>query len=133
VYVAPGAANLEVVRCDDGRVRTRVQVPGPPVMGETAKITPSGDALFRSVASVYGSRMCAVILTGMGSDGREGSVYAAQHGASVLAENPASAVMPGMPQSVVDAGAADEVLSIEALPDAIARFAARLRAPVDSK
>ncbi len=133
VYVAPGAANLVVARRSDQSVAIQVRAPDPPGPGEMAKITPSGDALFRSAAKVYGSRLCTVVLTGMGSDGCEGAVFAARHGAVVLAENPASAVMPGMPKSVVDAGVASEVLSIEALPDAIARFAARLRAPVQAK
>lgn len=133
VYVAPGAANLVVRRRKDKTVAINVKPPEAPGPGEMAKITPSGDALFRSAADIYGSRLCTVVLTGMGSDGREGAVYAARRGAVVLAENPASAVMPGMPKSVVDAGVADEVLSIEALPDAIARFAARLRAPSETK
>jgi two-component system chemotaxis response regulator CheB len=46
----------------------------------------------------------------------------------VLAEDPRTAVMPGMPSSAIDAGVVDQVLALEELPVAIQRFADRCRA-----
>jgi len=66
--------------------------------------------------------MAAVVLTGMGSDGRDGALAARGAGARVLVEDPRSAVMSGMPQSTIDAGAADEIASIEGLAASIVRF-----------
>ncbi|MDC0671825.1 chemotaxis protein CheB [Nannocystis radixulma] len=117
VYIAPGAANLEVDLGPNGpRVRVR-----PPRGGAT--IVPSGDLLFKTMSDLFGPRFCALILTGMGSDGREGAELARRLGATVLAEDPNTAVMPGMPAAAIDAGVVDEVLSLEELPVAIQRFA----------
>ncbi len=117
-YVAPGAAHLELaVVGDTVCARVTQAVPGG------ATITPSADRLFRSCATIYGARMVAVVLTGMGSDGRDGASAAHAAGARVLVEDPRSAVMSGMPQSAIDAGVADEIASVEGLAASIVRFA----------
>ncbi len=123
VYIAPGSGNLEVIGTA-GDVQVRI-VP-PPKPGRSGPvITPSGDHLFKSLAAIYGADLCTVVLTGMGSDGREGCRVAKESGARVLAEDPESAVMPGMPYSVIEAGLADEVVPIEALPAALLEFCGR--------
>lgn len=118
VYIAPGAANIEVEPGQGGAPRVRVR---PPKAGAT--IVPSGDLLFKTASDAYGPRFCALILTGMGSDGREGAELARRVGATVLAEDPTTAVMPGMPAAAIDSGVVDQVLSLEELPVAIQRFA----------
>jgi two-component system chemotaxis response regulator CheB len=118
VYVAPGSANLEIEVAADGPI-VRVVAPST---GTSAIITPSGDHLFKSAAAAYGRRLCAVVLTGMGSDGRDGAIAAHKAGARVLVEDPQTAVMSGMPWSVLESGAADEVAPLEALAVRIARF-----------
>ncbi len=123
VYIAPGAGNLEVTgTLQDARIHvvapSKPSRPGP-------VITPSGDHLFKSLGAVYGADLCAVVLTGMGSDGREGCRAAKACGARVLAEDPESAVMPGMPYSVIEAGLADQVVSIEALAEVLLEFCGR--------
>ena len=124
VYVAPGQANLVVAVTDDGRPVARVVAPaddgGP-------SITPSADQLFSSGAAAFKDRFCAVVLTGMGSDGTRGAREVKQHGGTVICEDPRSAVMPGMPHSVVEAGAADQVAALEHLPAAIVAFEDRFR------
>ncbi len=122
VYIAPGAANLEVEIAGPGGARVRVR---PPRAG--ASIVPSGDLLFKTAGDAFGSRFCALILTGMGSDGREGAELARRVGATVLAEDPRTAIMPGMPGSAIEAGVVDQVLALEELPVAIQRFADRCR------
>ena len=92
---------------------------------------PSGDLLFRSGVQAYGSRFCALVLTGMGSDGTAGATVAHAGGATVLAEDPETAVMPGMPGSAIAAGVVDQVLRLAELPVAIARFAERCRSGSD--
>jgi two-component system, chemotaxis family, protein-glutamate methylesterase/glutaminase len=76
---------------------------------------PAVDPLFRSVAHLYGSHVLAVILTGMGADGRDGSRAVAEAGGTVIAQDEATSVVWGMPGSVVNAGLAHAVLPLDAL------------------
>ena len=123
VYLAPGGANLEAVADTNDPLRRtywRVVAPKP---GPGPIITPSADELFRSAAAVFGPRLCAVVLTGMGSDGTRGAAAVRAGGGWVVSEDPATAVMPGMPQSVVEAGLVDEVAPIGQLPRLLSRWA----------
>jgi two-component system chemotaxis response regulator CheB len=129
VYIAPGAANLEIER--RGASGPAVfRVVEPPKTQGGGSITPSADHLFKSAARAYGSKFCAVILTGMGSDGSEGARATRERGGAVFVEDPDTAVMPGMPHSAVEAGVVDKVAALEQLPAAIEAFvAARRRNP----
>ena len=123
VYIAPGSANMEVEGSLDGAsARVRVMPPNPARPGPV--LTPSADHLFTSLAALFGERLLSIVLTGMGSDGREGAREARRLGARVIAEDPDTAVMPGMPYSVIEAGLVDEVLPVEKVVDAIGRFLA---------
>lgn len=124
VYIAPGSANLEIERPDEGREAPRVRVVPPAKVRSGPVLTPSADHLFKSLAAEYGHRLLTIVLTGMGSDGREGAREAKRVGARVIAEDPDTAVMPGMPYSVIEAGLVDEVLPVEKIVDAINRFVA---------
>ncbi|OYW14519.1 MAG: chemotaxis response regulator protein-glutamate methylesterase, partial [Planctomycetales bacterium 12-60-4] len=67
MYVAPGDYHVEMER-RDGVVRTKLtQAPAEHYC------RPSVNPLFRSAAHCYGSSVLAVMLTGMGEDGLEGS------------------------------------------------------------
>jgi two-component system chemotaxis response regulator CheB len=125
VYIAPGAANLEVHRGSDGHAVLRVVPVDKSQTG--ASITPSADHLFKSAARVFTTRLCAVILTGMGSDGTVGARTVSERGGAVLVENPETAVMPGMPHSAVEAGLVDVVATLEQLPAAIAAFVRKVQ------
>lgn len=127
VYISPGASNIEVDTGLDKVPRVRLR---PPKAGAT--IVPSGDLLFKTAADAFGPRFCALVLTGMGSDGREGAELARRLGATVLAEDPNTAVMPGMPAAAIEAGIVDQVLALEELPVAIQRFADACRHRADS-
>jgi two-component system chemotaxis response regulator CheB len=65
---------------------------------------PSVDVLFASGARLLGSGVLAVVLTGMGSDGLEGSRAIVRAGGRVLTEAESSCVVYGMPRSVHEAG-----------------------------
>ncbi|MBK6917107.1 MAG: chemotaxis-specific protein-glutamate methyltransferase CheB [Deltaproteobacteria bacterium] len=121
VYIAPGGAHLELALGAHGPL-ARVS----PAAAGAGVITPSADRLFRSAATLFGPRMCAVVMTGMGSDGTDGAAAARAAGARVLAEDPSLAVMSGMPRSAVDAGVVQQVASIDGLARAVLEFAAAL-------
>jgi two-component system chemotaxis response regulator CheB len=86
---------------------------------------PAVDALFRSVAGVYGAGVLAVVLTGMGSDGLIGCRTIRDHGGSVLAQDEATSTVWGMPGAVANAGLAHNVLPLNELAPEILRIAGR--------
>jgi two-component system chemotaxis response regulator CheB len=85
---------------------------------------PAVDPLFRSVAETFGERALAVVLTGMGHDGRDGARRIVEAGGAVLAQDEASSVVWGMPGAVVGAGLASLVRPIGGLVDAVRILAA---------
>ncbi len=76
---------------------------------------PAVDYMVRDVVSLYGARTLAVILTGIGHDGRAGCQKVVEAGGTVLAQDEASSVVWGMPKAVVDAGFAHAVMDPAAL------------------
>ena len=73
---------------------------------------PAADVLFRTVAQVYGGSTLAVVLTGMGQDGRRGAEALRAAGGEVVAQDQATSVVWGMPGAVVGAGLAQAVLPL---------------------
>jgi len=106
VLLAPGGRQM-MVEQRGGLVRARV-IDGDPAM----HYRPSVDITFASVAKAYASKALALVLTGMGADGREGARLLKQGGATVWAQDEQSCVIYGMPAAVVDAGLADRVLAL---------------------
>ena len=82
---------------------------------------PSVDITFRSVSKVYPANTLAIVLTGMGADGREGARTLKTLGSEVWAQDEESCVVYGMPAAVVDAGLADKVLSLDEFSQAIVK------------
>jgi two-component system chemotaxis response regulator CheB len=82
---------------------------------------PSVDVLFDSVSRELGSRAVGVLLTGMGDDGARGLATLRQSGAATLAQDEASSVVYGMPKVAIEMGAADEVMPLELMAEAILR------------
>jgi len=70
---------------------------------------PAVDVLFRSVAKVYGPRVLASVMTGMGHDGTRRARDIVDAGGSLVVQNAATCVVPSMPQGVVDAGLASAI------------------------
>jgi two-component system chemotaxis response regulator CheB len=67
--------------------------------------------------------ICAVVLTGMGNDGRQGVARVKEAGGVALAESETTAVVYGMPRRAADTGKVDEVLSLEEIVARLRRFA----------
>ena len=82
-------------------------------------VRPAADPLFRSMAKVFGKKCIAVVLTGMGRDGTIGAGYIGAGGGIVIAQDPATAILPSMPQSVVDLRIATIVKPAEEIGKAI--------------
>jgi two-component system chemotaxis response regulator CheB len=95
-----------------------------------------GNLFHPSVDEVLGSAVAAgvavgaAILTGMGQDGAAGALAMAQQGLPVIAQRPDTCVVAGMPQAVIDNGAARVVQAPESIASTINRWSevARRRA-----
>jgi two-component system chemotaxis response regulator CheB len=103
----------------DGVLRAAIVAPAAL---PNVKCCPSADVLFGSVARAAGSRTCAIVLTGMGQDGRAGVRAVKVAGGLTLAESEDTAVVYGMPQAAASSGAVDELLALPGLADRIRRF-----------
>ena len=80
---------------------------------------PSVDVLFHSVAQTAGRNAVGAILTGMGADGAKGLLDMRANGAYTLAQDEASCVVFGMPKEAIKMGAADEVVHLGYMSQAI--------------
>ena len=102
--LAPGGKQMMV----DSRGAIRI-LPGD----ERLNYKPCVDITFGSAAKSYHDKVLAVVLTGMGADGREGARLLKQGGSQVWAQDEASCVIYGMPMAVVKANLADAVYGLE--------------------
>jgi two-component system chemotaxis response regulator CheB len=121
ILVAPGGRHLELESAR-GRILTRLAPSRP---GD--KYVPSVDRLFESAAKHYGPDLLAVVLTGMGDDGRKGVSAVKACGGSVIAESESTAVIFGMPQQAIRTGAVDAVLPLGEIATAIQRGVRRVK------
>jgi two-component system chemotaxis response regulator CheB len=118
VHLAPGDHHL-VVRATGRGLHTGLNQ-GPP----ENFCRPAVDPLFRSAVAAFDGAVLAVVLTGMGSDGRNGAGEIRAAGGTVLVQDQNTSVVWGMPGAISQAGYADEVLPLERVPEAIARHLA---------
>jgi len=114
VYLAPAGRHLTLRRNQAGDVVTHLDV--RPL---DALYRPSVDSLFHSAADAYGARVLGIVMTGMGSDGREGAAWIKAKGGIVLTESEASCVVYGMPRSIVEAGLSDGSIMLDRMADAM--------------
>jgi two-component system chemotaxis response regulator CheB len=114
VFVAAAGRHLKLHREADGRVIARLDV--RPL---DTPHRPSVDVLFQSAADVYGDRVLGVVMSGMGSDGRDGAAWIKSRGGTVLTEAEETCVVYGMPRAIVEAGLSDEEVPLDRLTSAI--------------
>jgi two-component system chemotaxis response regulator CheB len=117
IYLAPGDFHMKVTS-NGNEVRIALDQTAP-----LNSCRPAVDALFSSVADVYGGAAIATVMTGMGQDGLRGVQLLKALGAGVLVQDDASSVVWGMPGAVATAGLADQVLPLDELIPAIVRLA----------
>jgi two-component system chemotaxis response regulator CheB len=120
VLVAPGGSHLELRRDGGALVAAVVAAERGPAV---PRYVPSVDRLFASAARELGARVCGVVLTGMGNDGRAGVEAIREAGGLVLAESEDSAVVYGMPRSAAASGSVDEVLGLTEIATRLEGFA----------
>jgi two-component system chemotaxis response regulator CheB len=90
-------------------------------------VRPAADVLFASVATVFTTRVIAVVLTGWDSDGTNGIQIVKHWGGRVIAQDAASSEVFQMPRSAIATGDVDAVLSLEQIaPALVAEVATRM-------
>lgn len=116
VYLAPGGKHL-LVRSQANRIVTTL-TEQPAENG----CRPAADVLFRAAATVWGPRVIAIVLSGMGSDGTAGLAVLKRAGGTAIVQDEETSVVWGMPGSAVAAGLADQVLPLSKIADAVAEL-----------
>jgi len=122
IYIARGNWHMEVLAASRAGQPPTLHLNQGPLENHCR---PAVDALFRSLAAVYGSGVLALVLTGMGSDGLAGSRMIREQGGSVLAQDQATSTVWGMPGAVTNAGLAHSVLPLSAIAPEILRIVSR--------
>jgi two-component system CheB/CheR fusion protein len=110
VYVVPPDRHVEV---SDHELRLTQRDDGGP--------SPSVDTLLATAAQVFGERLIAVILTGMGSDGADGAWEVKESGGTVIVQDPRTASYPEMPLALAPA-TVDMIAELDAIGPLIQQF-----------
>lgn len=106
-YLAPGGKQM-LIDGRSGHAKIRIHEGS-----EKLNYKPSVDITFASLSKSYSSKVLAVVLTGMGADGRDGARMLKDKGSVIWAQDEASCVVYGMPQAVAKAGIASESLALD--------------------
>ena len=114
VLVAPAGRHLTFRRRPDRSVVTHLDTRPLETLHR-----PAVDVMFQSAAEVFRDRVLGVVMTGMGSDGKQGAAWIKSQGGRVYTESEETCVVYGMPSSVVDAGLSDKSLPLGRLARAI--------------
>jgi two-component system chemotaxis response regulator CheB len=115
-YVAPGGYHMLIERKAGRAVIVRSNA-------EPENFCkPAVDPMFRSLVSVYGPKVLAVILTGMGQDGANGCEEVVKGGGTVFSQDESTSVVWGMPAAVANRGLSSDILPIDELANRIRAF-----------
>jgi len=116
IYLAPGGRHMSVVRRDGIAV---IALDDGPLVNFCK---PAVDSLFSSAAEVWGPKVLALVLTGMGSDGLRGAQAIAAAGGCILAQDEPTSVVWGMPGQVAHAGLCSAVLPLDEIAPRLTRL-----------
>ncbi|MBU1118395.1 chemotaxis-specific protein-glutamate methyltransferase CheB [Patescibacteria group bacterium] len=122
VYVMPGGYHLLSFRnTRDGKKSELIAR----IEKRTSKNgnCPSIDEVMCAVAKQYGSRVLAVVLSGMGKDSVEGVTAIKKEGGYCITQDPSTALIASMPNAIIEKGLADEILSPKEITQAIKEIA----------
>lgn len=114
-YLAPGGRHMKLAATVSGQIEIRLDD------GLRVKsCRPSVDVLFDSAQAVYGNRLVAAVLTGMGDDGLDSCRRLAALGVEIIVQDQASSVVWGMPGAIAKAGIARQCLPLHKISSALA-------------
>jgi two-component system chemotaxis response regulator CheB len=105
IYVAPGNCHL-VCR----KVNGQIQI-GKQINYESSRYCPSVDAMFESIAAIYGAKAVGIVLSGMGQDGLVGARALSLANGRMFTQDIDTSVVWGMPGAIVRENLATAVLN----------------------
>jgi two-component system, chemotaxis family, protein-glutamate methylesterase/glutaminase len=114
VFLAPAGRHLKFSRQSNAKVVAHLDARPFDTLHR-----PSVDVMFESAAEVYGNRLLGVVMTGMGSDGKQGAAWIKSQGGLIFTEAESSCVVYGMPSVVMEAGLSDRSVALEDMAYAI--------------
>jgi two-component system chemotaxis response regulator CheB len=114
VLIAPAGRHLTFRRRPDGSVVTHLDARPVDTLHR-----PSVDVMFQSAAETFRDRVLGIVMTGMGSDGKQGAAWIKSQGGIVYTESEETCVVYGMPLSVVEAGLSDKSVPLGSLAEVI--------------
>jgi two-component system chemotaxis response regulator CheB len=117
IYIAQTGRHLELYGTDIQNLAMRYNNDEP-----ENNQKPSADVLFRSAAISLKKSVISVVLTGMGSDGADGTRMIREHGGITLAQDEETSLIYGMPKASVETGCVDMVLPLEKIPEELVRL-----------
>jgi two-component system, chemotaxis family, protein-glutamate methylesterase/glutaminase len=123
VFIIPSKRDLHVV---DGEFRLK---PISKPRGWPDVIT----IFLRSLAENWDGRVIAVIVSGYDGDGAAALCQIKESGGITIAQKPETAVQPDMPESAIDSGCIDFILSPEDICQKIIRIASRQGTTTDAQ
>jgi two-component system chemotaxis response regulator CheB len=115
IYIAPGGKHMKVGRREGTAV---IELDDGPLINFCK---PAVDALFSSAAAVWGNKVMALVLTGMGSDGLRGAQAITAGGGCIMAQDEATSVVWGMPGQVAQANLCSAVLPLNEIAPRLVR------------
>ena len=115
--LGPGGMQMQIKTAAGGRQQIALRAKQA---GEI--YSPCVDVTFSSLAEGFTGRILAVVLTGMGSDGKEGAIRLKQRGAEVWAQDEASSTIYGMPKAIAEANVADKIYSLDEIANAFKKL-----------
>lgn len=116
-YIAPGGYHLKVGRLGKNLVFHLDESPS------RNGHRPSVDVMFESLSGLKDYRKIAVIMTGMGADGRDGLASLKENGGvKAIAESRETSIVFGMPRAAIEAGLIDEVQNIDRIAESILKY-----------
>ena len=122
VYLAPGGRHMSITGAPGAT--SIVLYDAAPIWG----VRPSADPLFRSVAESFGRDSVAVVLTGMGRDGADGTRAIREAGGRAVLQDRATSTIFGMPNAAFQTAGADRVAPLgEIAPAIVAMLAGERR------
>ncbi|MFZ5806156.1 MAG: chemotaxis-specific protein-glutamate methyltransferase CheB [Verrucomicrobiota bacterium] len=117
VWIAPGGKHMTIKHHPHDPSKYVLALDESPPVNSCR---PAVDVLFNSVASIFHGGVLAVILTGMGEDGANGTASLKHQHCYCLAQDEKTCVVYGMPRAIAERHLADEVLPLDHIAPRIA-------------
>lgn len=114
IYLAPG--NMHMLLQNGSNILELLDTPPENF------VKPSADPLFRSIAASFGNKSIGMVFTGMGKDGAYGAGYINASGGKVIVQDPKTAILPSMPETVIKINMADEIVPLDEMSFSLKKY-----------